>query len=436
MLTRKVKIQLVIFTVLSLLGVAYVGTNYVGIGAGLFGGGTYTVQADFPTGGGIYVGADVTYNGVHVGKVTRMRLRPDGVRVSLQIEKSAPRIPANAHAVVADRSAVGEQYVDLRPTGRSGGYLTADTVIPPDRTATPLRAPELLLNVDRLVRSVDQRNLQTVIDELGQAFSGRGRDLQRLIDAGDPLLQDLQTALPQTIALLDESSTVLDSQLAERSDILSFSQSLRQLTDQLRTSDPDLRRLLDTGPDATEQLNSLLTGVRSDTGVLLANLLTTSRVAVKRLDGIEQILVEYPSVVAGGFTVVPGDGTAHFGLVLNVSDPPACTKGYEGTPRRSPQDGTDTPANTNAHCAEPRGSVIDVRGAQNAPRAGDTDPAQPPASTGSQPAQPQSAPVQPQQETGTQSPAQPAPTEQAPPTVPGLPDVPAINVPIVPGLGN
>lgn len=434
MLTRKVKVQLVLFTVLSLLGVAYVGTHYVGIGAGLFGGGTYTVQADFPTGGGIYVGADVTYNGVHVGKVTRMRLRPDGVRVSLQVEKSAPRIPANAHAVVADRSAVGEQYVDLRPTGDSGGYLTAGAVIPQDRTATPLRAPELLLNVDRLVRSVDQRHLQTVIDELGQAFAGRGRDLQRLIDAGNPLLQDLQAALPQTIALLDQSSTVLDSQLAERSDILSFSQSLRELTDQLRTSDPDLRRLLDTGPDATEQLNSLLTGVRSDTGVLLANLLTTSRVAVKRLNGIEQILVEYPSVVAGGFTVVPGDGTAHFGLVLNVSDPPSCIKGYEGTAKRSPQDGTDVPANTDAHCAEPRGSVIDVRGAQNSPRGGATDPALPPAGSEQPRRQPESSAGS---EAGTpQHQAPPPAGTPAPPLVPGLPNVPAVNVPVIPGLGN
>ena len=31
--------------------------------------------------------------------------------------------------------------------------------------------------------------------------------------------------------------------------------------------------------------------------------------------GIEQILVTYPNVVAGGFTVAPDDGTTHFGLV-------------------------------------------------------------------------------------------------------------------------
>ena len=29
-------------------------------------------------------------------------------------------------------------------------------------------------------------------------------------------------------------------------------------------------------------------------------------------------------MVAGGFTVAPGDGTAHFGLVVNLNNPPAC----------------------------------------------------------------------------------------------------------------
>ena len=55
-----------------------------------------------------------------------------------------------------------------------------------------------------------------------------------------------------------------------------------------------------------------------------------------RLDGVEQVLVTYPDNVAGGYTVVPGDGTSHFGLVLNAADPPVCTQGYGGTDKRTP----------------------------------------------------------------------------------------------------
>jgi phospholipid/cholesterol/gamma-HCH transport system substrate-binding protein len=73
-------------------------------------------------------------------------------------------------------------------------------------------------------------------------------------------------------------------------------------------------------------------------------------------------------VVAGSHTVIPGDGTTHFGLVLNADDPPPCTQGY-GTRRRDPADTGTRPANTDARCTAPRGGGTSVRGAQNAPGA-------------------------------------------------------------------
>ena len=59
---------------------------------------------------------------------------------------------------------------------------------------------------------------------------------------------------------------------------------------------------------------------------------------VKHLKGIRQILVIYPYVVAGGFTVAEkssdGQYDARFGLIL-TQDSDVCKKGYEGTDRRS-----------------------------------------------------------------------------------------------------
>lgn len=456
MITTRVKIQLLIFALLAVIGVAYVGEHYVGIGQSLTDS-TYTISADFPNGGGIYSGADVTYNGVHVGKVGNLRLVPNGVRVQLILDKSAPRIPASATASVNDRSAVGEQYVDLRPARNSAHYLAAGSVIPMSRNSIPVSTPRLLLNVDQLLNSVDRNSLATVISELGKAFAGRGQDLQRLIDQGNPLLSDAQKALPQTLSLLDVGKTVLDTQVRSKSDIASFSKNLDLLSRQLKTSDPDLRRLLKTGPAATNEVNDLLTGIRTDTGVLLANLLTTSQVTVKRLAGVEQILAVYPAAVAGAFTVVPGDGTAHFGLAVNLSDPPACEQGYETTVKREPSDGSDIPANVSAGCTAARGSDTDVRGAQNAPTVGGPEPSAPVPSyaraheSGSS----DSSPTSPSSDSGpTASPSDSGPTSSLAPTaappsssadgvprdqlpiVPGLGPVTGIRIPTIPGLGN
>ena len=71
----------------------------------------YDVAADFKDSGGIFVNAEVTYRGVAVGRVTDMKLIDDGVRVVLTMDPDADTIPADTEAVVATRSAVGEQYV-------------------------------------------------------------------------------------------------------------------------------------------------------------------------------------------------------------------------------------------------------------------------------------------------------------------------------------
>ena len=78
--------------------------------------------------------------------------------------------------------------------------------------------------------------------------------------------------------------------------------------------------------------------------------------------------MSYPLVTAGAYSVTPGDGTAHLGLVLNLFDPPACTKGYR--PPETYRPGNDTTPREpykDAYCAEPPGSPIAVRGSQNAP---------------------------------------------------------------------
>jgi phospholipid/cholesterol/gamma-HCH transport system substrate-binding protein len=361
---RGTKLQLLAFLVLTVFGVSYVSARYVGLGDALLGDG-YVVTADFDESGGIFANAEVTYRGVSVGRVDRLRLAEDGVHVDLRIDEGV-EIPADTAAVVENRSAVGEQYVDLQPRSTGGPYLAAGDRIRERETDTPLPTETLLVNLDRLVRSVDKRDLVVVIDELGAAFAGSGRDLQRVLDSGDALTRAAVEALPETTRLIDDGETVLATQRASGSAIKSFAEDLADLSDTLRTSDGDLRKVLDGGIVTAEQVRTLIRENQASISALLANLITSGQVTVARLDGLEHVLVAYPDNVAGGYTVVPGDGTSHFGLVVN-SDPPSCKKGYEGTKQRTPAATSDVPANTAARCAEPRGSKTNVRGAQNAP---------------------------------------------------------------------
>src|SRR3954454_965224 len=170
MIRRSTKIQLLVFVVLSLVGVSYVGFNYVGLGDMLFGPSGCTVSADFPDSVVIFTNAEVTYRGVSVGKVGELHLldytgqdgqQVRGVRVDLRLNScSHPAIPADAQAYVSDRSAVGEQYVNLEPTSDKGPYLTKGAVLSKPGQV-PLATQVLLQNLDDLVSHIDSAKLNT-----------------------------------------------------------------------------------------------------------------------------------------------------------------------------------------------------------------------------------------------------------------------------------
>jgi phospholipid/cholesterol/gamma-HCH transport system substrate-binding protein len=359
---------LLAFATMTAVGVSYVGAEYTGLVDDVLGRG-YTVRADFAESGGIYPGAEVTYRGVPIGRVGELRLSgADGVSVALEIEDDAPRVPADTLAVVANRSAVGEQYVDLQPRRSDGPYLLDGSTIRRQDTRVPLATTDLVLGLDRLVESVPKDDLRVTVDELGKAFSGTGPHLSRLVDSGNDLVESASESLPETVALIEDSQKVLKTQADQGSAIKSFSRDLAALTAELKSSDGDLRRLVGNTAPAAQEVDSLLRSTRPHLPVLLANLISGGQVTLARLPGVEQALVTFPVVVAGSYTVIPGDGTTHFGLVVGADDPPPCTQGYD-TRRRDPADTSTRPANTGARCMAPRGSDTSVRGAQNAPGA-------------------------------------------------------------------
>ena len=367
MITRRTKIQLLIFVLITLVGVSYVGARYARLDR-LIVDDSYTVVAHFAESGGIFTGGEVTYRGVRVGEVTSMELTEEGVDVHLQIVNDYNTIPADTLAVVGNRSAVGEQYVELQPQADSEPYLSEDSEIAEENTRTPIRVDTFLTNLSNTVESVDKQALKTTVTEMGKAFEGTGQDLGQIIDSGNSFIEDANENFDVTTALIRDSNVVLRGQLAKASAIRTFARNLQLFSGSLAAADPDLRRVIDNGSVAATEMRTFIEENDVELGELVSRLVTTGEVVVQHLDGVEQVLVLYPYVVEGGFTVVSkSDGfyNAHFGMILQ-QNPHVCNEGYESTNRRSPHDGRDIPMNMKAHCAEPAAQT-NARGAQHAP---------------------------------------------------------------------
>ena len=364
MITRRTKIQLIIFALITMVGVSFVGARYARLDRLVFDE-SYSVVAHFPDSGGIFTGAEVAYRGVTVGKVSKMTLTSKGVDVTLNIDKSHKDIPEKTKAVVANRSAVGEQFVDLQPQTRTRPYLADGSDIPAAMTSTPIETTKLLTDLNTTVNSVDKQSLRTVVGELGKAFNGTGPDLGRLVDTSNSFINAANDNFDVTTALLEDSNTVLSTQIDKTSDIKSFARDLSLFSDTLASSDPDLRRVIDNGSATANQLRSFLAENKVDLGQLINNLVTTGEVTGRHLAGTELILVVYPYVVAGGYTVIAKDSSS--GPVRRPlrPDPPAAATGLQAGlqhPSARPEHRPRQPAD------EHRGALHRVRRVDQRPR--------------------------------------------------------------------
>ena len=369
MITRRTKVQLLVFALITLIGVSFVGARYARLDR-VFLDQSYTVVAHFADSGGAFEGAEVSYRGVRVGQVEELVLTDDGVDIHLDIDNEFDDIPADALALVGNRSAVGEQYVELQPQSAKAPFLEDDSQIARDRTTTPIQTDTLLANLDETVRSVDQDDLRTVTSEFGLAFNGAGEDLQTILDSSNAFITTADENFGVTVDLIRDANTVLKGQIDSERAFRRFARDLSTFSTTVANNDEDLRTLIDNGSLGANELRVFLEDNEVELGELINNLVTTGEVVVKHLDGIEQLLVIYPYVVQGGFTVVsksPGTGLfdAHFGMVL-TQDPAVCHQGYEDTDRRSPLDGSNRPMKEDAGCTAPA-SETNARGAQNIP---------------------------------------------------------------------
>ena len=190
MITRRTKIQLIIFALITLLGVSFVGARYARLDRLVVDDSPTRWSAHFPDSGGIFAGAEVAYRGVRVGQVGKLVLTDAGRRrLPRHRQRPTTTIPADTLAVVGNRSAVGEQYVELQPQTDQRPYLPDGSRDPDRRHPHPDRTTKLLTDLDDHRRvGATSRACSTIVNELGKAFDGTGPDLQRIIDTGNSFI--------------------------------------------------------------------------------------------------------------------------------------------------------------------------------------------------------------------------------------------------------
>ena len=372
-LTRNIKIQLALFLTVATIAITVIALNYAQVPALLFGAGRYKVTVDLPVAAGLYPTANVTYLGSEVGRVESVQLTDSGVSAVLSL-KSDVDIPSDLEAQVHSQSAVGEQYVALLPRKDSSPLKNGD-VIPLNRTAVPPDINSLLDATNRGLQAIPQANLKTAIDEAYTAVGGLGPEISRIVKGSTQLAIDARKNLDSLTTVIDESKPVLDSQTDTADSIYAWAAHMANITGQLHDQDAAVAGLLANGPAASDQARQLLDRLQPTLPVLMANLVSTGKVALAYQPALEQILVLLPRGIemlqAAGVTnwdnPSPYAGlTQDFKLNVNTTHP--CTTGFLPAQQMRPTSVTDHPERPGGvYCRIPQDASVAVRGARNLP---------------------------------------------------------------------
>lgn len=369
MLSRLVKVQLILFTTFSVFGIYAMVFTYMQVPT-WFGIGHINVTLELPSTGGLYRFGNVTYRGVEVGKVSSVTPTPQGATADLSLQTST-RIPANLTANVRSVSAVGEQYVDLVPRGGGPPFLEDKSVIHRDRTTVPQKVGPVLDQLSALVGSIPKEKVTQLLDESFHAFNGAGYDLGSLLDSGSRIAADANATGDRTRALIEDSAPLLDAQAQSVDALHTWTSKLNAVTAQLVHDDANLRTILRTGPDAAQEASRLLEQLKPTLPILLANMTTVGQVGVTYNPSLRQLLVLLPPYVAGFGALSQlnnPEGLSYGAFSLMNGDPPPCTVGFLPPSQwRSPADTTTIDTPDDLYCKLPQDSPIAVRGVRNDP---------------------------------------------------------------------
>jgi virulence factor Mce-like protein len=211
---------------------------------------TYDVNVQVADGGELNKNVDVRIGGARVGQVLKITPEPANkqwphpyAQLELALDKSLEPLPADTHYQVRLASVLGGQYVELFP-GTSHA-----TTVPDGGTLALSTNSKLNHNIPYVDLSAafdvfgpkTQQGIRSVSNDLGNAFAGRGTQLNDAISQARQLLGPLDNIL----TLLSSPNTQLAT----------FIDGLASTTSALAPVAPVISSLLQAGATTAKALN-------------------------------------------------------------------------------------------------------------------------------------------------------------------------------------
>jgi len=140
----------------------------------------YRVKVAFPEATQLGLQADVRVAGVSVGKVVKKDVdpaHPNTTVATLQLENKFSPLSQDAHAILRQKTLLGETYVELTPGNAKGAKVPEGGWLKDSHVAKTVELDEVFQALDPVTRKAFQNWQQSMAKAIGTGANSRGRDL-------------------------------------------------------------------------------------------------------------------------------------------------------------------------------------------------------------------------------------------------------------------
>lgn len=156
----------------------------------------YRFTAVFPRTIALAEQSDVRISGVNVGHVISLQHDRDGfTHASIEIAAKYAPIPSNMHAILRQKTLLGETYVQLLPEAPGAPPLKDDGVLPQGQVEPIVTLDDILATLDPKTRA----NFRIWMQSLAEGLGRRGEDVNAGFAEIQPLIEDANRLVALTV---------------------------------------------------------------------------------------------------------------------------------------------------------------------------------------------------------------------------------------------
>ena len=301
---------------------------------------------------GLYEDNDVRVLGVKVGHVDSVEPRGDLVRVEMLVDREI-KLPSNAKAVIVAPSLVSDRYVQFTPAYTGGPEMAEGTVLPRDRTATPLEVDDLYASLNRVSTTLGPNGanengaLSDLLDTLAKNADGNGQALHDTITQLGRLGETLSGSDEDLFATVDNLQKFTSALAASDDQVNQFNEQAADVSRFLADERGDLAAAVQQLGIALGAVQKFINSNRSHLKSNVDKLASVTKVLVDQRAALSEVLDIAPVALSNIINSYNGSsGTLDARADLNdLAQPPivtVCNLVRQGTPNDLPQFLADT----------------------------------------------------------------------------------------------